>query len=53
MLEPEDLEKTMLSPDGIKRAKGDYERTNRQIITPIEPAPKDIEEMSAGDNIKW
>ena len=42
----------MLYPYGIKRAKGEGENSNRQSLTPMEPAPKGIAERSEGDTIK-
>ena len=53
MLEYEAFEMPILSLDKKRKAKGEEETTHQQSLTPVEPAPKGIDEAYSGDNIEW
>ena len=53
MLEYEALEMPIMSLDENKRFKGEEETAYQKSLTPVEPAPKGIEETSSEDNIEW
>ena len=53
MLEADALGNLMLSPEIIKRAKGEEKNYYQRSLPKFKPAPKVLEETSAVNTIEW